>query len=638
VPLIPHLIPPVSPLTIAPTAPGADTSQFSTFDVAIGGIGFRYASDTDKPVMWQTAPYSKQQIDQAAEAGEQTLSNWWLKSQASFHGGAGNLNLERVDLPPQYTHIRFDKSKNIDCWTPGVLQRLPDTTVVSPGVTTALRPLLVGSTNYAVYVDGVHVAQLFNADAHTATPLSGVTENALSVCTDGVRVYVAGVTGVWRVDPTAPTVAVKIATYPASSTDAVVDWQKARLLLGTAGAIYEVDPDPTTPPVALGSGQLRYQHPTPGWVWRCFSGSPAALLAAGDAGAGSDIVEFVLGTDGSTPVLTVAATAASTPNGERILALQQAMGSFLAVGTTRGVRVATLGDLYSNTRITLGPLTITDAASQYPVSALATRDRFIYWGGVAVDEPGLMRLDLGTQTDQAGRFGYATDLIAPTASAPTPVTAVCVLPNGKLLFSVPTVGLCLEGSGPGEVREAYLQTSRIRYDTTEPKLFKLGTVKGSLSDASVRVESVSREGTAELGTIGFTLAPSTDFDLPASPAEWLALKFTLIGAGAQITSYGVKALPGTRRQKMIQLPLAVMDHETDRNGHKYTDIGTARARAEALFELDAAGDTVLFQEFGVEGVRQTVVVIDHAQYMQTARPTNRSDFGGYLMVTLRTVS
>jgi hypothetical protein len=60
-----------------------------SYDVAIGGQPFFYAISDQRPYIRQTAPYRKDQFDNGAEPGEQSLTGWWIRSQSSFHGGEG---------------------------------------------------------------------------------------------------------------------------------------------------------------------------------------------------------------------------------------------------------------------------------------------------------------------------------------------------------------------------------------------------------------------------------------------------------------------------------------------------------------------------------------------------------------------
>ena len=637
---IPMRIPVVDAVPAIPVDIPVDESTFFTYDIAVGGLGFRLASDPDNPLVYETATYTKQQVDQAAEAGEQTLSNWWVRSQSSFHGGAGQLNLERADIPPANTHIRFDASKGVDPWTPGKLTRLPDTTVVSTHTSTSMCGAVSGTTEYVIFIDETGKVQRLDPATSTVTQFTGVTETAYAVCSDGVNGYAAGATGVWKFAAGTVGTASKLYSY-ASDTAPLVSWVKSRVMLATSGTIFELDSN-ATPTIALtgASAELRYKHPTTGWKWRCFAESAGSILAAGDANGHSEITQFVISGSGGTPVLTVASSIATLPAGERVLSMRAGMGSFLAMGTTAGIRIGQFSP-YSYQSFQYGPLTLPTTETQFQVAGLATRDRFFYAAGYAYNEPGLLRIDTGTQVDQAGRFAYATDLVAPTAPPDSTLlsTAVMVLPSsGKLIFSVPGVGLCKEGAGAGSnLRSAWLRTSRIRYNTTEPKLFKFGRVRGDLGSGSIRITGTSNDVSQVLTTVGFTTGDPDEFALLGGPREWLQLTFELIGSSAVLTSYGVKALPGTRRQRMKQFVCQLADHETDRHGRRHKDVGSARRRLEELYALDAAGDTVLLQEFTIDGPATGVVSIDRVQFRETGRPTGQSDLGGLVTITVRTV-
>jgi hypothetical protein len=87
------------------------------YDVAIAGNPFFMMTSDDAPYRRVTAQYRKQQIDQTREAGEQTLTGWWVRSQSSFHLGAGIKFFE----PQQEESLRFQytESKGVDVWTRG---------------------------------------------------------------------------------------------------------------------------------------------------------------------------------------------------------------------------------------------------------------------------------------------------------------------------------------------------------------------------------------------------------------------------------------------------------------------------------------------------------------------------------------
>ena len=116
------------------------------YDVAIAGIPFFLAPSKEHPYKRETAQYRKQQIDQQKEPGEQTLTGWWLRSQSSFHYGAGIRYEEPVE--GETVGYRFNKSAGVDVFNVGRVTLLPDTAINSSiTVSTGVKPLLVGGSD-----------------------------------------------------------------------------------------------------------------------------------------------------------------------------------------------------------------------------------------------------------------------------------------------------------------------------------------------------------------------------------------------------------------------------------------------------------------------------------------------------------
>jgi hypothetical protein len=88
-----------------------------SYDVAVGGQPFFYAINDARPYIRQTAPYKKDQFDNGAEPGEQSLTGWWIRSQSSFHGGTG-IKFYDPSAGEIVAH-RFTDSKNVNVWTKG---------------------------------------------------------------------------------------------------------------------------------------------------------------------------------------------------------------------------------------------------------------------------------------------------------------------------------------------------------------------------------------------------------------------------------------------------------------------------------------------------------------------------------------
>ena len=95
------------------------------YDVAIGGLPFIYAINDSRPYIRQTAPFRKDQFDNGAEPGEQSLTGWWIRSQMSFHSGAG-IKFYDPATTDENGHYRFAESKGVDVWTKGQATLLKD--------------------------------------------------------------------------------------------------------------------------------------------------------------------------------------------------------------------------------------------------------------------------------------------------------------------------------------------------------------------------------------------------------------------------------------------------------------------------------------------------------------------------------
>jgi hypothetical protein len=97
-----------------------------TYDIAINGMPFILATNDERRYIRQTAPFKKDQFDNGAEPGEQSLTGWWIRSQSSFHGGSG-INFYDPSSGETVQH-RFADSKNVDVWTKGQVTLLKSVT------------------------------------------------------------------------------------------------------------------------------------------------------------------------------------------------------------------------------------------------------------------------------------------------------------------------------------------------------------------------------------------------------------------------------------------------------------------------------------------------------------------------------
>jgi hypothetical protein len=636
------------------------------YDLLVGGHGFRLATDTRFPYSRGTDPVTVHRFDSSLEPGEQTLSPLpWIKSQSSFHGGAGQLNLEQGFTAFQYQqeqveHVRFDASLGIDCWTPGQVSRLPDTLLAPVGYTpscfvTAASAAGVdsavlggaGKLQTAVWSSGPDAAPTISNIDLTGAVFGGAANcNVTSLTTDGSNYYgvvqltVAGSTaGVFTIiisgvmgSATAPK-----AMYDcpaAAQLPAVVGWAKQRLMAGVGTSMYELVASAaahTALPVA------KYTSPTSTWLWTAISESPSGVLTAGQAGSQSSILELTLDTSAAAPVLLGGATVAVLPLGERVVSMGAILGSFLAIGTTTGVRIASF-DTYTGS-LKYGPKSLETTS---PVYGITARDRFVYAGYSNQQEDGktgVARIDLSMVIDAAGRNAWAADMRPPT-SAPTglgTVVAVGTLPASARIVFVTPEGIHVEGNGAGSDGDAWIRTSRIRYDTAELKLFKLGRIHGTLDIANIQITGISPFASdVDLGTFGFiSNGEPGEFRLTPTLTEWIQLKFDLAGSSCILNSYQVKAIPAPKRQNIVTLTANCFRDETDRYGLDVTDPETPRQRYQNVVDLMNSGEETRLVEFTNSGSVAQLVVIDDLAYQSFSPPSIEDDFGGYITFKLR---
>ncbi len=483
------------------------------------------------------------------------------------------------------------------------------------------------SHTFLLYGNGFTTGQFFYVDAV-------LIEQAGSVGSyfDGATTADAIYTYSWTSTANAST---SLATPIVSAQQAhgVLGWVKERLIAAVSSNIYEL-PTPTASHSSLPTP--KYTRPGGSWNWTAVSESPGGILVSGSGNNLSTIIQLELDTSGNTPTLGGGATVASMPMGEVINTMIAAQGSFLALGTNKGLRIATF-DTYSGA-MTFGPPTWENGK---PVLGLTARDRFFYAGfnqGQPDGTSGLACLDLGVQTDSAGRYAWAPHLKPNTAVVGTGNTyAVGLLPQSQRLIFTTNEGVFTEGNGPGTDGDAFIRTSRIRYGTTEPKLFKLGQLRGGLDSAQIQVTTEAPYGNANnSGTFGNTPDDPGNYRLIDGTWEWVQMKFTLLGATCVLNSYNVQAIPQQHRQRIIQFAVQCFSSEVDRFGMEVTDPQLPHDRLTALEAIEQGGGEVDFVEFTNSGALVYKVVIQNLKFVEEDRPSVENDFGGIIQVQLRT--
>jgi hypothetical protein len=604
----------------------------SDVDVTIEGVPFWLAIDQNFPYQRQTAPFKKDQVDQQPEAGEQSLQSWWIRSQMSFHMGAGLRYLDTNLRPDDVDRVRFADGRGIDPWTPGIVKRLNGTTLAQAAAGSGrifLETTVVGGVEKIIAADGTTVKAY---DGTTWTTLYTGTFTAF--CTDGANWYAASTSGVWK-GSLAGGAATQIYAVTGSGT-VVLGWVKARLMLAVGQSIYQLDCNAaanTALPTAL------LLHPTAGWAWTGFCETPNGIGYVGYAGLTSQVYKSELtSTGGAAPVLGAGVVLLTLPPGEIANAAMLYLGSMLILGTNRGIRVSTFQSYFGT--VTLGPLVqLQGDGVSMNITALSAYDRFVFGGTVVDGKPALMRVDLGTPIDQPGHYPWAYDLLPPVGasiSASATVSAITVHANGLKLFAVPTYGIVAESATPDPAQPAWFTTARIRVGSVEDKHWSHGIVRGSVDPGDLI--TVEAQTPVDGWVTEFAASSNGDrFDLKLTKGEWIQLRFTL-GNSAQLASYVVQSLPAGQRQRMLSIPLWLMDYQVTRSGQSVGYDGWALSRLEELEAIEADGAEITLTApalfpYSVRGV------IEQLTFQQTDDPGDRATgTGGRLVVALRTTS
>jgi len=403
------------------------------YDVAIGGLPFIYAISDARPYIRQTAPFRKDQFDNQTEPGEQSLTGWWIRSQSSFHGGTGIVYFDPQTSDP-FGHYRFADSKGVDVFKQGEVTLLNNVDVnhVTTGrVRTngrpfqAARSIKYNNTEAVLLWDEYDVDKIVpgSAPVHFIDYNSGTDAAVYGICDDGTNAY-------WITNTaTKKTVYKKPLTGTSASTadvtlmfdeigtiaNATMEYVKERIVMCADNKVYEFSSSAVAMPTAV------YTHPSTTHVFTSVAASGSSIYVSGYNGIQSTIIKFTLSTAGVMPTLTSAVVAAELPVGEIVHKIYYYLG-FMMIGTNKGIRAAAVSEVDGS--LNYGPLIV---ETSQPCYDFAARDRFIWCATSVKGEPGVIRMDLGTEIETL-RFAYANDISYPGVT--NHVTTSCAFVNG----------------------------------------------------------------------------------------------------------------------------------------------------------------------------------------------------------------
>ena len=614
------------------------------YDIAVAGLPFFLAASDETPYRRVTAQYRKQQIDQTREAGEQTLTGWWLRSQSSFHQGAGIKFFEPVQ--DESLRFQFTESKGVDVWTKGQVTLLNSTTrIISSSnniIVTGVRDD-ANDINSLVVANGPTLSRVEMVDdTATLTDYTLATNHGtgpfVSLTSDGSRYFAADDETIHRGNIYGTTNDETI--YSTGTTKVVLKYAKQRLIAGIDASLYELDSNISgssthaTGPLPTGI----YTSPNPEWTWTALAEGPSAFYAAGFAGGRSSIFKITLDTSQSNtlgfPELNVPTVTADFPEGEIVQAFDTYLGTYAVICTNKGVRIGLLGQ---EGDISYGPLLYEGNAK-----AVTFKDRFAYVTDRVNGDSGLIRIDLSEPLGNTLVFPFAWDVYA-SGETSIATSTDFLGSTDRVVFAIPGDGLWIESYGV-KVLEGYLQTGFVRYNTLENKIFKLLSPRFDSSNGNLTIRSIgSDENEYVIGKFfKGQKVPELNIPYPSGAQEYLGFKFTMTRDSADstkgplFTGYQIKALPAVPRQRLIQYPVFCFDHESDSLGVEIGYEGRAYDRLIQLETVENQGDTVRIQDFRTgEFFLGIIEELDFSN--QTPTDKRFSGFGGKLLITIRSI-
>jgi hypothetical protein len=594
---------------------------------AIGNTPWLSAASDQNRLSRITTTYQKERIDQSATAGEQSLSNWWLRSATSWHHGAG----ERYYDSDASDLYRYYESNNLDVFSDtGEIKLIKATTQFS---TTAITVKPATTDGGAFFINGGSV-HFYNLSSNTTTSTSLATSvTAQVLASDGKSAVVGASDGIYTVSTSM--VVSKIWAKPNGVTTFTVQaigFVKDRIVIGvkedtTQSVIYEVARFTTGVPT-IGNTEERYTFKDTSIVWNSVGELNSAIIVGYTLGAISRVLSFAIDTTSPLAAIKDPIVIAELPRGETLHQIRTYLNEFVVMATTAGIRIGEQST--DGLGFTYGPLNVTG-----DVQDVAFTDRFLYAiRNLAIgNKKGLWKIDLGQPIDNG--YAYASDLETDSSD----LVGLCFLGTTARKFMVGASGIWLEHA-TNLATSGTIKSGWIRWGTAERKQPVSLAVRTQGTDGNIGFNIYDQENNG-LAIEAIPLTGLTEFQLSAGlqPSDHFEISLTITRStsdatvGPVIEEWQCRALPAPLRSRTLTVPLLCYEEERDPNG--VTRVSNPWERINYLERIEQNGGAVLFQDFS--SGEERVCTIRAIQFEQVAPPSFASGFGGIVTVQLQTI-
>lgn len=616
------------------TGAGASADVPRFLPVAINGRA--YLIDV-RQYRRRTVPILRQSADQSPETGEASINNraLWRRHQTNWLGGAGQTYLDAVGSD----RARFASSKGINPWEPFELSLQNQTALKLSSGSTEQHVLVVGQHLYVSQGAALKFTTNPTVGSPTFTTVTGGAAGTItSLATDGAYVYVTR--SGQLIDRTAINGAT-MAAWSVAFRPTLAAVVNGRLIGALANRLAEID---AAGKVATDAGAtanlLDYSHRNTSYAFTAITSAPAGIYVGGQAGdAGSGYggvseVHFVGISTTTAGALATPVSAAAIPVGETVKALDY-YGGAIAIGTSKGLRVATVG---ANNALTFGPLIERGGG----VSALHGQGQFLWFDMSNYDSSstGLGRADLARFT-QTLVPAYASDVMAGTSASVVQGSVLGIVSySAKRYFVVSGMGLYGETTTP--VAAATLTTSWMIWGTYERKLVTSVDMRHDALPATAAItaytvfdDSETTQNLAGRSDTDGTLGPSQPFDAGRRAGEKikLVLNFESGATSPKLRRWSVRSIVAPDRTDEILAPIIMHTAVTTPDDGAVVPFDPL-AEFQFLKSLESSGQIISYQE----GSSTYSAFIDGIEIRPERWMADMSFFESTLFVTLQTVT
>lgn len=593
---------------------------------AIGNTPWLSAASDQNRISRITTTYQKERIDQGSSAGENSLSNWWLRSATSWNNGAGERYYDASDSDL----YRFYESSNVDVWNPGELTLLKQTTNLSTA--SVSNPVTVDNGTF--YIEN-STLKFYNqtTSASTSITLPGTGNIPYCITSDGTYCIVAATDGIY--DVTTAGVVRALWSHPtyvaATWFPQAIAYVKERIIVaareGTVEVgIYEVSRAYTTPTPRLNADTERWETANTSTVVNSITELNSAIIVGYTQGVVSRVLSF--GIDEASPLSAIKdpIVVAELPRGETLNQIRTYLSEYVVLATSSGLRVGNQST--DGLSFTYGPLIITTE-----VKDVAFNDAYIYATRTYNNTAGLWRINLGNPVGNG--YAYASDLSISSGVA----TGVAFIGNSGRKFITSTTGAWLE-SATVLAETGFLKSGWIRWGTAEKKQPVSIAIRATGTGGAVTFTVEDQEGRSSgIGSVPLTGSSDVQLSAALSPADHFEITVTLsrstssTSIGPTLEEWQCRALPAPLRSRTITVPLLCFEEERDSNG--VVRVSSPQERIKYLERIEQNGGAVLYQDFAWDEER--VCTIRAIQFEQTTPPSFAAGFGGIVTVQLQTI-